>query len=97
MLTPAISVEIGSSRTVVSRAQPPGSIRMWLSANDQRRLGRAPWSVLGGLVRLGFSAWRPSLRGPMMSAPSGPRIGSGAAWAARAAIPSAAPHPGELH
>lgn len=48
MFTPAIAFEIGNSRVVVWRAQPPVSNRMWLSAKDHFRFGIVPWSVVGG-------------------------------------------------
>jgi len=43
-------VATGISRTVVCRAQPPSSRRLWLSAKDHFRLGKVPWSVRGGIT-----------------------------------------------
>jgi hypothetical protein len=54
MLTPAMAFEIGSSRIVTSRAHPPSSMRMWLSANDHFRFGMVPWSDVGERTVKGF-------------------------------------------
>ncbi len=77
MFTPAISLEIGSSRIVVSRVHPPGCSRMWLSANDHFMFGTDPRSVRGGAIRSGF--WRSSgtLRGPSTDAPTPVACGCG--------------------
>ncbi|MDA9432328.1 hypothetical protein XH88_11210 [Bradyrhizobium sp. CCBAU 51627] len=42
MLTPAMVVEIASSRCVTSRDQPPSRIFMCASANEKRRFGIVP-------------------------------------------------------
>ena len=78
MLTPAIAVEIGSSRIVVWRAQPPSSRRMWLSEKDHFRFGIVPWSVAGGEIVKGSCASRGAFLGPMIGAPFEPRSGTGA-------------------
>ncbi len=75
MLTPAISVETGNSRTVVCRPQPPGAKCMWLSAKDHLRFGTVPWSCRGGTSVSGFWASRAGFDGPMMGAPKLPLIG----------------------
>src|SRR5262249_33487973 len=77
MLTPAISVAMGSSRIVVCRAQPPSSRRLWLSAKDHLRLGSVPWSVRGGTSRSGAWASRGGCGGPRVDAPRVARIGCG--------------------
>ena len=75
MSTPAMVVEMGSSRAVISRDQPPVSSRLCASENENFRFGMVPASVSGDASRSGF--WRSSstLRGPMMVAPRAPRIG----------------------
>src|SRR5215471_3838350 len=82
MLTPAISVAMGSSRIVVCRAQPPSSRRLWLSAKDHLRLGSVPWSVKGGASRSGSWASRGGFVGPRIDAPWLSRIGWGGVWTA---------------
>src|ERR687889_2911340 len=77
MSTPAISVLIGSSRVVVSRAQPPLRTRLCDKANGHLRFGIVPASVYGETRRLGFSRSNGTLRGPRIVAPSSPRIGCG--------------------
>src|SRR5919107_3240832 len=77
MSTPAISVLIGSSRVVVSRAQPPLRTRLCDKANGHLRFGIVPASVYGETRRLGFSRSTGTLRGPRIVAPSSPRIGCG--------------------
>jgi hypothetical protein len=42
MFTPAIVVEIASSRCVTSRDQPPVRIFICASANENRRFGTEP-------------------------------------------------------
>jgi len=75
MLTQASCVATGISRTVVCRAQPPGSSLLWLSANDHLRFGIVPWSVFGGTSLSLLWASRAGFVGPMIGAPSLPRIG----------------------
>jgi hypothetical protein len=64
MSTPAMLVEMGNSRTVISRVQPPRSKRMCASANEKRRFGRMPASRAGGTKRSGFYTSTVTLRGP---------------------------------
>jgi protease I len=73
-----MAFEIGNSRMVVPRAQPPSSIRMWLSANDHFRFGMVPWSEVGGRTVKGSCRSRSAFRGPTMSAPSPSLTGSAA-------------------
>jgi hypothetical protein len=64
MLTPAIVVETGSSRTVTWRVHPPDWSLMWASENEKRRFGSVPESVDGGTSTSGFWRSRSTLRGP---------------------------------
>ena len=48
MLTPAISLEMPSSRSVTWRVQPPRSSRMCDAENGNFRFATVPWSVGGG-------------------------------------------------
>ena len=81
MLTPAISVAIGSSRVVISRAHPPLSTRLWAIAYGNLRFGTVPASVTGATRTSGFSRSTATLRGPRIVAPrpstDGLKIGGG--------------------
>src|SRR5579862_6713608 len=54
--TPAMVLEIGSSRAVTCRVHPPLSIRLRDSANEYLKGGTVPLSVSGGQTESGFSA-----------------------------------------
>ena len=71
MFTPARVVATGSSRTVTSLAQPPGSRRLCAAANGNFRFGRLPESVRGAP---GFCDPIGTFSGPSTDAPSSPRI-----------------------
>ena len=77
MLTMARSFEAGTSRRVGWRDQPPSRIFTWLSAKDHRKVGSVPLSVVGGRSLSRLWACRAGFVGPMIAAPSLPRIGSG--------------------
>ena len=66
MFTPAISVLIGSSRVVVSRAQPPLRTRLCDNAKGHLKFGTVPASVAGAMSASGFWRSMGTLRGPMM-------------------------------
>jgi hypothetical protein len=51
---------------------------LWQSTKDHFRLGNVPWSVTGGASLLGLWASRARFVGPMIGAPSLPRIGGSA-------------------
>jgi hypothetical protein len=48
MSTPAMFLEMPSSRSVTWRVQPPRSSRMCDCENGNLRFGTVPWSVAGG-------------------------------------------------
>ena len=77
MFTPAISVLIGISRVVVSRAQPPLSTRLCDNANGHFRFGTVPASVSGAIRTSGFCRSMATLRGPRMVPPRPSTMGWG--------------------
>ncbi len=62
--TPAMVVEIGSSRTVTWRVQPPPSTRLRARENEYLNGRTIPLSVEGGHAESGFSASRAVFCGP---------------------------------
>src|SRR5580658_9458399 len=54
MFTPAIDFETPSSRAVTWRVQPPLDCLICASDKENRRLGKVPESVAGGLSMSGF-------------------------------------------
>src|SRR5579864_772971 len=63
ILTPARDFEIGNSRTVTSRDQPPWCNRLWESENGYLNVGTEPASVAGGALESGFFTSRAALPG----------------------------------
>src|SRR3954466_13348609 len=65
MLTPAMDVETGSSRTVTSRDQPPSYVRLFARENGYLKVGtRLLESVSGGHVESAFCPSSVALPGP---------------------------------
>src|SRR3984885_3122058 len=56
MFTPAMSLEMGRSRTVTCLAQPPLETLLWPRENEYLKTFTSPASVGGGLNESGFSA-----------------------------------------
>ena len=54
IFTPAIVVETGSSRAVISRDHPPCFKIIEVSENENFKLGTNPASVIGGTSIFGF-------------------------------------------
>src|SRR6266550_6763407 len=65
MLTPAMDLETGSSRTVTSRDHPPSYVRLFAKENGYLKFcTRLLESVPGGQVESGFWPSRIGLAGP---------------------------------
>src|SRR5216684_6797759 len=65
MFTPAIDLETGSSRTVISRDHPPSYVRLFAKENGYLNVGtRLLESVSGGHMESGFCASSAGLAGP---------------------------------
>ena len=81
MLTPAMFLEMPSSRTVTCRVQPPNSRRMCELSNEKRKFGSVPWSAAGGEMMSGFWLPRIGFLGPGLVPPRPGRVGCGMAGA----------------
>ena len=98
MFTPAMFLEMPSSRTVTCRVQPPDSRRMCELSNEKRKFGSVPWSAAGGEMMSGFWPARTGFFGPGLVPPLPGRVGCGiggavcacATVAAESAPPAAA-------
>ena len=77
MSTPAISLEMPSSRSVTWRVQPPRSSRICDAENGNLQFATVPWSVGGGTKMSGFCNSIGMLRGPGSVPPRPGRIGCG--------------------
>src|SRR5699024_9661825 len=77
IFTPAKVSEIGSSRVVVSRDQPPSFILICDSAYGHVKFGNVPLSVAGGVIVSGFCFSSGIFLAPNISPPLTPLIGFG--------------------
>src|ERR1700733_9293088 len=64
MSTPAIDLEMASSRIVTSRDHPPSCIRLWAIEKGYLKVWTPPASVGGGKKESGFWASSGGLVGP---------------------------------
>src|SRR6266853_5889830 len=64
ILTPARSLELGSTLTETLLVQPPSSTRLVVRSKEYHIGSMCPWSVGGGRFEFGFSSSRGLFSGP---------------------------------
>src|SRR3984885_5560951 len=64
MLTPAMSLEEGRTRSVTSWVHPPSSTRFFTRSKEYQIGTTSPWSVGGGVLEFGFKSSRDLFSGP---------------------------------